>query len=244
MSQEICPRCLGSGWEKIERDGRSGVARCDCIKGSRSERLLKSANIPQRYEHCELEEFATRNNPSLEIAKTIAEGFVDEFPMSPPFGLLYMGPQGIGKTHLVVGIVKKLIRQKSVPCYFCTFPELLKQIQDSYNPVSQSSEMSLLEPIVNTQVLVLDELGAHKPSDWGRDQVAYVLNRRYNENKVTIVTTNFLDYGPEAKKPVANDSLADRIGLRIRSRLYEMCKTLKMDGSDFRKDIKHANHHF
>ena len=101
MSQEICPKCLGSGWEKIERDGRSGVARCDCIKGSRSERLLKSANIPQRYEHCELEEFATRNNPSLEIAKTIAEGFVDEFPMSPPFGLLYMGPQGIGKSTVV-----------------------------------------------------------------------------------------------------------------------------------------------
>jgi len=244
MSQQTCPKCLGSGWEKIDRDGLSGVARCECIKGSRSERLLKGANIPQRYEHCELEEYATRNNRSLDIAKTIAEKFVAEFPMSQPFGLLFMGPQGIGKTHLVVGIVKKLIRQKSVPCYFCTFPELLKQIQDSYNPVSQSSEMSLLEPVVSTQVLVLDELGAQKPSDWGRDQVAYVLNRRYNENKVTIVTTNFLDYGPESKKPGVSDSLSDRIGLRIRSRLYEMCKTVEMDGNDFRAEIKHANHHF
>ena len=104
--------------------------------------------------------------------------------------------------------------------------------------------MSLLEPVVSTQVLVLDELGAHKPSDWVRDQVAYVLNRRYNENKVTIVTTNFLDYGPETKKPGVTDSLSDRIGLRIRSRLYEMCKTVEMDGNDFRAEIKHANHHF
>jgi DNA replication protein DnaC len=244
VSQEICPKCHGSGWARIDREGQSGVARCECIKGSRSERLLRNANIPQRYEHCELEEYATRNNRSLDIAKTIAEKFVAEYPMSQPFGLLFMGPQGIGKTHIVVGIIKKLIRQKSVPCYFCTFPELLKQIQDSYNPVSQSSEMSILEPIVNTQVLVLDELGAQKPSDWGRDQVAYVLNRRYNENKVTIVTTNFLDPGPESKKKVASDSLSDRIGPRIRSRLYEMCKTVEMDGNDFRAEVKHANLHF
>jgi DNA replication protein DnaC len=97
---------------------------------------------------------------------------------------------------------------------------------------------------VNAQVLVLDELGAQKPSDWGRDQVAYVLNRRYNENKVTIVTTNFLDPGPESKKKVASDSLSDRIGPRIRSRLYEMCKTVEMDGNDFRAEVKHANLHF
>jgi len=242
VNQEVCPKCHGSGWARIERGGIEGVVRCECIKGTRTERLLLKANIPRRYEHCELDNFENPfRNTSTDIARVGAEGFVAEYPIR--FGLLFMGPQGIGKTHLAVGIIKKLILQKSVPCLFCTFPELLKEIQDSWNPVSQSSEMTLLEPVLNTEVLVLDELGAQKPSDWVRDQVAYVLNYRYNENKVTIVTTNFQDYESEEGKAVRPDSLTQRIGPRIRSRLFEMCRTVKMDGKDFRAEIMHANHH-
>jgi DNA replication protein DnaC len=240
----VCSKCQGTGWKRVERDGVSGVARCECIKSSRLDRLLSSANIPLRYEHCELDNF-DKWNQSTELARIQSEKFVTEYPMAQPFGLLFMGPQGVGKTHLSVGIIKKLIRLKSIPCLFCTFPELLKEIQDSWNPVSQSSEMSLLAPILSTEVLVLDELGAQKPSDWVRDQVAYILNYRYNENKVTIVTTNFLDHPDPSKDDKARpDSLAMRIGERIRSRLYEMCKTIKMDGKDFREKIKQANHHF
>lgn len=245
MSKEVCPKCQGSGWDHVERDGVTGVVRCECIRGSLFERLLASANIPRRYEHCELDNFDNPfKNQQTEMARVAAEKFVAEYPMPQPFGLLFMGPQGIGKTHLAVGILKKLIRQKSVPSLFCTFPELLKQIQDSYNIVSQSSEMGILQPILKTPVLVLDELGAQKPSDWVRDQVAYVLNYRYNENKVTIITTNFLDHAAEGTKPGIVDSLSQRIGERIRSRLFEMCKDIKMDGKDFRAEIKQANHRF
>ena len=243
MSNDICPKCQGSGWDRVVRDGIAGVVRCECIRGSRFERLLASANIPSRYQHCELDNFDNWSR-TTEIARVAAEKFVTEYPMPQPFGLLFMGPQGVGKTHLAVGIIKKLIRQKSIPCLFCTFPELLKEIQNSYNPNTQSSEMTILEPILDTQVLVLDELGAQKPSDWVRDQVAYVLNYRYNENKVTIITTNFLDSGVEGSKPAVTDSLAQRIGDRIRSRLFEMCKNIKIDGKDFRAEIKQANHHF
>jgi DNA replication protein DnaC len=243
VSKIVCPKCQGSGWDRVERDGVAGVIRCECIRGSRFERLLASANIPSRYEHCELDNFDNWSR-TTEIARVAAEKFVSEYPMPQPFGLLFMGPQGIGKTHLAVGIIKKLIRQKSIPCLFCTFPELLKEIQNSYNPNTQSSEMRILEPILDTQVLVLDELGAQKPSDWVRDQVAYVLNYRYNENKVTIITTNFMDPGAEGTKPSVTDSLAQRIGDRIRSRLFEMCKDIKMDGKDFRAAVKQANHHF
>jgi len=157
-----------------------------------------------------------------------------------------MGPQGVGKTHLAVAIIRELMRRKSVECLFRTFPELLKEIQNSYNPISQASELSLLAPVLETEVLVLDELGAQNPSSWVRDEVAYVLNYRYNENKVTLLTTNYSDSDEKEDKEtkiIDPDSLSGRIGVRMRSRLFEMCKTIKMDGTDFRKAVKQAEHH-
>jgi DNA replication protein DnaC len=232
---------------RVSQEGANGVARCECIKNGRSDRLLHIAKIPQRYAHCELDNFDVLPSPdrSIERAKLAAEKFVEEYPMSQPFGLLFMGPQGVGKTHLSVGIIKQLMKLKSVPCLFRTFPELLKEIQNSYNAVSQSSELKLLSPVLETEVLVLDELGAQNPSSWVRDEVAYVLNYRYNENKVTILTTNFKDEEERKDAKVGiTDTLSERIGVRMRSRLYEMCKTIKMDGNDFRRAVKQAEHHF
>ena len=171
--------------------------RCECVKiSTRGSVFSITRKIPLRYAHCELDNFdpLPSRDRSIEKAKLIAEKFVEEYPMSPPFGLLFMGPQGVGKTHLAVGILKKLdaCRSRFSVC-FCTFPELLKEIQNSYNPISQSSELSLLAPVLETEVLVLDELGAQNPSSWVKDTVGYVLNYRYNENKVTILTTNYLD---------------------------------------------------
>jgi DNA replication protein DnaC len=232
---------------RLSSEGVEGVRRCECARTARPERLLETARIPQRYAHCEIENFDVLPSPdrSIEKAKIAAEKFVEEYPMTQPFGLLFMGPQGVGKTHLAVGLIKRLLRLKSVPCLFRTFPELLKEIQNSYNVVSQATELSLLAPILETEVLVLDELGAQNPSSWVRDEVAYILNYRYNENKVTILTTNYRDEEERKDLKVGiTDTLSERIGVRMRSRLYEMCKTIKMDGNDFRKTVKQAEHHF
>jgi len=209
---------------------------------------MEQAGIPDRYNKYELEGYgftAEWGNKSLEQAKLIAERFSQEYPTSTPFGLLFMGPPGVGKTHLAVGIIKRLIREKSVPCMFRTFPDLLKEIQLSYSPVSMTSEISLLRPVLDAEVLLLDELGAQKPSAWVLDTVAYVLNYRYTENKVTILTTNYLDQEDlkSARKSVSY-SLVERIGESIRSRLYEMCKTVVMQGEDFRQKFKPAEHRF
>lgn len=244
----MCSECRGTGWVRVSRDGIEGVVRCECLKTNRSDRLLEKARIPMRYAHCELNNFDVLRSPdrSIEKAKLAAEKFVDEYhPTSQPFGLLFIGPQGVGKTHLAVGIIKQLMRLKSIQCLFRTFPELLKEIQNSYNPVSQASELSLLTPVLETEVLVLDELGAQNPSSWVRDTVGYVLNYRYNENKVTILTTNYKDEDERKDAKVGiTDTLSERIGVRMRSRLFEMCKTIKMDGNDFRKAVKQAEHHF
>jgi DNA replication protein DnaC len=244
----VCPQCGGTGWARVQRDGAAGVARCECLKRDRAGRLLQAAKIPARYTHCDLESFDLNprlTNQSHERAKLAAEKFVREYPPSMPFGLLFMGPPGVGKTHLAVGIIKGLMKA-GVPCLFRTFPELLKEIQNSYSPISQSSEFSLLSPVLETEVLVLDELGAQNPSSWVKDTVSYIINYRYGESKVTIFTTNYLDKdepGSVTQKG-ATYTLAERIGDQMRSRLFEMCKTVVISGNDFRQKVKQAEHHF
>lgn len=219
-----------------------GVSRCDCVKQSRVDRLLASARIPQRYRHCEIEglQIARSRGHSLELARIAATTFAKEYPFIQPPGLIFMGDPGVGKTHLAIGIIKDLIRTRSVTCLFQPFPELLRDIQMSYDPVVQVSEFKLLEPVLETEVLVVDELGAQRPTPWVLDTVSYILNHRYNANRATIITTNYPD-PPENTPPpaVATDYLADRIGERMRSRLYEMCgDPILIDADDYRKYVK------
>ncbi len=177
---------------------------------------------------------------------------MEEYPTDKT-GLLLVGTVGVGKTHLSVGIMKELIREKGIHCLFCDYRELLKSIQNSYSPSVQATEMGILRPVFDAEVLVLDELGAVRSTEWVFDTVNYVLNSRYNDNRTTIITTNFPD-APEqgnaadenprsysaADRAARRETLGDRIGERMRSRLHEMCKKVEMEGSDYRVDSKRA----
>ncbi|MCA1628038.1 MAG: ATP-binding protein [Acidobacteria bacterium] len=123
--------------------------------------------------------------------------------------------------------------ERGVSCLFYEFGALLKEIQNSFNPVSQISELKVLAPVYETEVLVLDELGASKPTDWVRDTMMQIINTRYNDRKLTIFTTNYLD----GRRAPAEETLEDRIGVRLRSRLYEMCKTIIIEGEDYRRKL-------
>ncbi|MEJ2111871.1 MAG: hypothetical protein P8Z37_18570 [Acidobacteriota bacterium] len=98
----------------------------------------------------------------------------------------------------------------------------------------------MLQPVLEAKVLVLDELGANKPTDWVRDTISHIINCRYNDKKLTIFTSNYLDAARNHKE----ETLTDRIGIRLRSRLYEMCREIEIYGEDFRKVIKNAKHRF
>jgi DNA replication protein DnaC len=152
---------------------------------------------------------------------------VDNYPVD--VGLLFLGPCGVGKTHLATAIIRALAL-KGVPCLFYDFRDLLKEIQDSYNPISQMTELKVLEPVYDAEVLVLDELGASKPTDWVRDTMTQIINTRYNDKKLTIFTSNYLD---ETQEP-NEETLTDRVGVRLRSRLHEMCKVVLVKGDDYR----------
>lgn len=255
---DTCPICGGTGWQTIARGKEREVVRCECRVKDRGDRLLAAAHIPARYEHCELSNFQydtdDKRLKSVIEARTFAGRFVEEYPVDKT-GLLFVGTVGVGKTHLAVGIIKDLIREKGIHCLFCDYRELLKSIQNSYSPSVQATEMEILRPVFETEVLVIDELGAVRSTEWVFDTVNYVLNSRYNDNKTTIITTNFPD-GEEsnaemdnlrspsaAERAARRETLGDRIGERMRSRLHEMCKTVEIEGPDYRQHSKQAQFH-
>ena len=253
--QASCPQCGGTGWKEVGAGGARRVTRCDCALGSRTQRLLERARIPARYEHCEFDSYMPDYaGPSLSLDKALLEArkFVSEYPVENT-GLLFIGPIGVGKTHLAVSILKELVTQKGVPGMFYDYRELLKQIQNSYNPKEPTTEMQVLRPVFEAEVLVLDELGAVKPTEWVWDTVSHILNTRYNDKRTTIITTNYPDQAAgetarrsfsqsEAARAAAREeTLGDRIGERMRSRLHEMCRTVEMRGEDFRQKVHKAS---
>ncbi len=161
-------------------------------------------------------------------------------------GLLLIGPSGVGKTHLAVAALKELTG-KGFHCLFCDYRELLKQIQNSYNPSVQTTELDLLRPVFETDIVLLDDLGAVKPSEWVWDTVSIILNTRYNEKRTTLITSNFLD-GPSAgmeaisgpRRATREETLGDRVGERMRSRLFEMCSLVLVNGKDYRQRFRMA----
>lgn len=256
---QTCPVCQGTGWKPVPNGGGAKnvarkVARCDCQISARAERLLAAAHIPARYEHCELENFDTMGSrATLDAALLDARRFVEEYPVHHA-GLLFVGDIGVGKTHLAVGILKLLMRDKSIGCLFYDYRELLKDIQNSFNASVAATEMDVLRPVFETEVLLIDELGAVKPTDWKWDTISDIINRRYNAEKTTLFTTNFPDE-PEsgmagstdlrsrsaAERAARRETLGDRITERMRSRLHEMCKLVEMHGDDFRVKVKSAS---
>jgi DNA replication protein DnaC len=245
----LCPICEDSGLRLIvQPDGERYAQPCECRLQVRASRLLKRAAIPRRYEHCTLDTFEPgygQADQSLAAAYLMARQFVSGYPVTTEGrGLLLTGSVGVGKTHLAVGIVQALITEKGIQALFCDYRALLKRIQESYNPQVASTELQILTPIFEAEVLILDELGAQKPTDWVWDTVALILNTRYNDKRTTLITTNYPN-APAAlarstDKVIREETLGDRIGERMRSRLAEMCVEVEMRGNDLRQSVKKA----
>ena len=255
---EVCGLCEGSGLRIVLEDGRQVARPCECRVERRVARMLERAHIPKRYEHCSLDSYESGfrgANRTLAAAHLRAKKFVESYPAETAgTGLLLTGSIGVGKTHLAVGILQALVVERGASGLFYDYRDLLKQVQNSYNRNVDVTELEVLQPVFEAEVLVLDELGASKPTDWVWDTVAHILNTRYNDRRTTIITTNYPNLPPgggesggagglgaAARAAVREESLGDRIGERMRSRLQEMCVVVEMQGEDFRQKVKRAS---
>jgi DNA replication protein DnaC len=266
MAIENCVLCRGTGWKMVPREDGAGLAAiaCDCGMVERASRVVERARIPKRYTDCDFESYVTdltdgknytsQQTASLKHVKMVTQAFVRDYPGGDQAGLLLMGNSGVGKTHLAVAALKEFLKRGHTG-YFCEYGALLREIQNSYRSESEMSEIKLLSPVLSVEVLVIDDLGCIKPSDWVRDTIGYILNTRYVEAsrdlsnpRCTIITTNYLDNTDEKEtlpsgsrgSTIRKDRLEERIGARMRSRLYEMCRMVEVSAPDFRREVRQS----
>jgi DNA replication protein DnaC len=252
----VCPDCEGKGWVVVP-DGRNGTAiPCDCRKRGRLDLLLGNAGIPLRYQGCTFAKFQTGpRGHALVQAKTLAQQYVANFltdeGQARESGCCSSAARrrqdaprrgGARRAHPALRRARALRR----------FTSLIAQIQSTFDPGSAESKHDVLDPVINAEVLVLDELGAQKPTAWVTDTLYLILNTRYTKRLPTIFTTNFrldapataartLDRGADSAM-VAPELLAARIPPMLLSRLYEMAQPVPIEAEDFRRTVKMAQH--
>src|SRR6266404_1713130 len=203
--------------------------RCDCWRDQVGQKRLADANIPKRYQHCTFGNF-TAYNESLERAVAQARRIAEVYPVVST-GLFLEGQPGVGKTHLAAAVLKQVIQTTGAHGLFYDTRDLLRIIRSTYDPSIRTTEVEVLRPVMTAELLVLDDLGAEKTSEWVDETMNLIVNTRYNERRVTIFTSNYLDIPDDTD----SNSLLFRIGHRMRSRLHEMCDFLEMDGADYRE---------
>lgn len=227
-----CSICGGTGWKIVERAGLSGAERCSCYGETRSRELREAAGIPRNYEHATLDNFEVPlDNPiaatTLRNAILNTRGFLREFPA---VGLLLIGDAGAGKTHLAVAAMKVLL-DRGHECVFFDYQNLIDRIRASWDSAAGTADKEAYRSALETEVLVLDDLGSNRPIDWVMDTVTAIITHRYNNRKPLIATTNLPNENPSpGESDYRRKTLGEVIGQRARSRLNEMCRVVDMSG--------------
>ena len=225
-----CPICHDTRWKIVERDGVRRAARCDCWRAANAERQLAQSRIPRRYQQCTLESFVLYENEKLQKAVASARRFAEQFPAVEK-GLFLIGPPGIGKSHLATAVLRRVIERCGAHGLFYDVRDLLRVIRSTYNPEVKATEFDVLRPVMGAELLVLDDIGAEKTSEWVEETLNLIVTTRYNERRPTIFTSNY-----EEKEDLTDpESLLARVGFRMHSRLFEMCEFLEYEGADGRK---------
>ncbi len=231
-----CDICGGTGVITTQNE-RGYSYLCSCTKCGQIHRNVKKYNyagIPAKYSDVlEVDSFKHDNSTDKQKALKYAK---DKFLRSYPYkrGFLLMGPSGVGKTHLAVGTISELTLKKGVKCLFKDFFLLLTELRQAYS--EGRSENEVMMPLVEAEVLLIDELGKGKSNEWELGILDQLISKRYNSTKKTLITTNYVARDYVKNNSLVTEILENRVGERISSRLHEMCDFYLIEGRDYRKN--------
>jgi DNA replication protein DnaC len=239
MANPDCPLCGGTGWISKDLDGYSAAERCECITRPKSmDEKQAEAQIPRKYASASFD-IGAPDNPTLRNAIFLVKNYADNFtPDARKLGLLLVGPTGTGKTHLAVAALRHLLARGFEGTFF-DYQNLLERIYAGYSEKLGASEREAYRAALDSEILLLDDLGAHRINDWVEDTVTSIISHRYNHNKPLIATTNLADPDLGGADNKERMTLEDRIGPRARSRLFEMCTVVSTWGAaDYRVKMR------
>lgn len=245
-----CRDCSGEGFMLLEdKNGYGYRKNCACQEIEARVKKFNDASIPQKFFDVSIETYVPSSERQSNALR-YTEAFLQK-DLKASTGFVLMGPCGVGKTHLLVSVLKSLILDKGYSCIFVDFFHLLQSIRHCYS--ARIPETVLLDRLIDVKILAIDELGkGRRDSEWEQQVLDQVISKRYNMNKTTLFTTNYtLDQTstyPSNKFPAtgsfktrfappagSTETLKDRVGERIYSRVCEMCDFVLLDGEDYRK---------
>ncbi len=235
--------CSGSRWVVEEREGYEVAVPCPCSPMYRRVNCYNDARLPREYGRKTVPGYTDQGSGNQGRIKTLLNRYLNEFDLSESRGIVLVGDPGVGKTHLMCGLVHYLTLELGVRCRFVDFFQLTARIRASFDSTADETEQSILRPLVDVPVLAIDELGKGLGTVWEQNVIDQLISRRYNHGGLVIATSNYLPEAwtpsggggrPEKGRLSLRETLEERIGPRIFSRLWERCDFHQVEGPNFR----------
>jgi DNA replication protein DnaC len=236
---DVCPACQNQGHILVtDEEGNAYARACDCRFLDQRIARFNEARIPARFARTSLDDYKERD-PTQKKAKYAFLQYRDDYTAGQR-GLLVWGKPGVGKTHLVCSLMSYLTLERGISCRYVEFMQLIFDLKKDF--AEGRWESSTLSPLLSVEVLLIDELGKGRNSEWEIAVLDELVSSRYNSGKTLLATSNYLPRAtPGVAAPVTMEggmripgTLDERLGDRIFSRLTEMCQFMEVTGDDYR----------